>query len=418
MEFVFRRPTRARTLRRRLAGVAIRASISERRGRSVVYLKGREEVATLLQLTGAHGALLEFAADQVGRDVQNRLNRLLNAEAANVNRTVRAADRQVRAIEQLDATHQLDGLSPGLRAVADARRAHPAEDLEALAEGLDISRSAVHHRLRRLEQIAATPPARRRSVGVSADRRPLVAGNWKMHPSDHASAVALARSVAEATAGVPVTVVVCPPAIWLGDVAAAVRGSGVAVGAQTMHAEVVGAFTGEISPTMVAEVASHVIVGHSERRRFAGETDRRSVAKVASAVRHGLVPIAAIGETAEERTAGVTEHVIDRQLAAAIRGPGRDRRQRPGHRLRAGMGDRHRERGLSPGRPGGCGADPGTPGTRPIPTAPRRSGSCTAAAWTRPRPRFFAEPDVDGALVGGASLDAVVFGAIVRAAAG
>ena len=94
-------------------------------GRSVVYLKGRDEVANLLQLTGAHGALLEFAADQVGRDVQNRLNRLLNAEAANVNRTVRAAERQVRAIEQLDATHQLDALSPGLRAVADARRAYP-----------------------------------------------------------------------------------------------------------------------------------------------------------------------------------------------------------------------------------------------------------------------------------------------------
>ena len=143
----------------------IRASIGERRGRSVVYLKGREEVANLLQLTGAHGALLEFAADQVGRDVQNRLNRLLNAEAANVNRTVRAAERQVRAIEQLDATHQLDALSPGLRAVADARRAYPAEDLETLAAGLDISRSAVHHRLRRLEQLAATPPRRRRAAG-------------------------------------------------------------------------------------------------------------------------------------------------------------------------------------------------------------------------------------------------------------
>ena len=165
IEFVFRRPTRARTLRRRLAAVAIRASISERRGRSVVYLKGREEVASLLQLTGAHSALLEFAADQVGRDVQNRLNRLLNAEAANVNRTVRAAERQVRAIEQLDATHQLDALSPGLRAVADARRAYPAEDLETLAAGLDISRSAVHHRLRRLEQLAATPSRRRRAAG-------------------------------------------------------------------------------------------------------------------------------------------------------------------------------------------------------------------------------------------------------------
>jgi len=164
VEFVFRRPSRAGPLRRRLASVGIRGSISERRKRSVVYLKGREEVASLLQLTGAHGALLEFAADQVGRDVQNRLNRLLNAEAANVHRTVRAAERQVRAIDRLAVTHQLDNLSPGLRAVADARRAHPAEDLEALAASLDISRSAVHHRLRRLEQLAATPPSRRRAT--------------------------------------------------------------------------------------------------------------------------------------------------------------------------------------------------------------------------------------------------------------
>lgn len=153
---------------------------------------------------------------------------------------------------------------------------------------------------------------------MSADRRPLVAGNWKMHPSDRASAVALARAVAEATAGIQASVVICPPAIWLADIAAAVRRSGVAVGAQTMHAEDAGAFTGEISPAMVAEVASHVIVGHSERRRFYGETDLEVGRKVASAVRHGLVPIAAIGETAAERAAGDTDRVIDRQLAAAV----------------------------------------------------------------------------------------------------
>jgi len=155
VEFVFRNRARARRLRRRLATSGIRVAEFERRGRAVVYLKGRDEVATLLQLTGAHGALLDFEAEQVGRDVQNRLNRLLNAEAANVNRTVHAAERQVRAIERLEAAGRFDQLTPSLRAVADARRAHPEADLEALAGGLQLGRSAVHHRLRRLEQLAA-----------------------------------------------------------------------------------------------------------------------------------------------------------------------------------------------------------------------------------------------------------------------
>ncbi|HEV7200876.1 MAG TPA: DNA-binding protein WhiA [Candidatus Limnocylindria bacterium] len=154
VEFVFRDAARARTLRRRLKASEIHASSYERRGRAVVYVKGRENVASLLHLTGAHGALLELEAEQVGHDVQNRLNRLLNAEAANVNRTVHAAERQVRAIDRLEAEGRLDELSPGLRLVADARRAHPEADLEALATELDLGRSAVHHRLRRIEQLA------------------------------------------------------------------------------------------------------------------------------------------------------------------------------------------------------------------------------------------------------------------------
>lgn len=154
VEFVFRDPGQARMLRRRLAAMEVPAATYERRGRTVVYVKGRDRVAALLQLTGAHGALLELETEQVGHDVQNRLNRLLNAEAANVNRTVRAAERQVRAIERLAAAGRLDDLSPGLRLVADARRNHPESDLEALAAEIGLGRSAVHHRLRRLEQLA------------------------------------------------------------------------------------------------------------------------------------------------------------------------------------------------------------------------------------------------------------------------
>jgi DNA-binding protein WhiA len=154
VEFVFRSRAKALTLQRRLAASGIRGAVYERRGRAVLYVKGREQVAALLQLTGAHGALLELEAEQVGHDVQNRLNRLLNAEAANVGRTVRAAERQVRAIERLEADGRLGDLSPRLRVVAEARRAHPDADLEALAEELGLGRSAVHHRLRRIEQLA------------------------------------------------------------------------------------------------------------------------------------------------------------------------------------------------------------------------------------------------------------------------
>jgi DNA-binding protein WhiA len=154
VEFVFRSQAKARTLQRRLAASEVRSAAYERRRRVVVYVKGREQVAALLQLTGAHGALLELEAEQVGHDVQNRLNRLLNAEAANVGRTVRAAERQVRAIERLEAAGRLDELTPRLRVVADARRAHPEADLEALADQLQLGRSAVHHRLRRIEQLA------------------------------------------------------------------------------------------------------------------------------------------------------------------------------------------------------------------------------------------------------------------------
>ncbi|HET9496847.1 MAG TPA: triose-phosphate isomerase, partial [Candidatus Limnocylindria bacterium] len=107
---------------------------------------------------------------------------------------------------------------------------------------------------------------------TAALRRPLVAGNWKMHPTDRTAALALAVAVAEHTAAITaderVEVVVCPPAIWIRDVAASLEGTGVGVGAQTMHPDDSGAFTGEISPAMLTGVAKYVIVGHSERRQL------------------------------------------------------------------------------------------------------------------------------------------------------
>jgi hypothetical protein len=155
VEFVFHERMRARDLLERLRSVDVHGKLLPRRGRSVVYLKGQEEVATLLRLTGANRALLDFEANRVARDVRNRLNRLLNAEEANVDRTVRAADRQLRAIAELAATGELERLPEGLRETAEQRRRQPDADLDTLAGSLGISRSAVNHRLRRLITLAA-----------------------------------------------------------------------------------------------------------------------------------------------------------------------------------------------------------------------------------------------------------------------
>lgn len=154
VEFVLPDARRARELRRRLAEVEVRAGSIARRGRHVVYVKGREQLGTLLRLTGANRALLDFEADGVARDVRNRVNRLLNAEEANLGRTVRAADRQLRAIDRLERSGELERLPDPLREAARARRRQPDADLDTLATALGVSRSGMNHRLRRLVSLA------------------------------------------------------------------------------------------------------------------------------------------------------------------------------------------------------------------------------------------------------------------------
>lgn len=155
VEFVFRDAEAAETLRRRMDQLGLRGLRGVRRGRHVLYLKGQDEIVTLLRLVGANRGVLELETARVGRDVRNRLNRLLNAEEANLGRTVRAADRQLRAIAQLDAAGLLGRLTPSLRETALARRRQPDADLDTLATSLGLSRSAANHRLRRLVELAA-----------------------------------------------------------------------------------------------------------------------------------------------------------------------------------------------------------------------------------------------------------------------
>ena len=153
VEFVLRGAPAATSLRELLAELEVRALGSDRRGRHVVYLKGQEEIAALFRLVGANRGLLELETQRVGRDVQARLNRLLNAEQANLGRTVRAADRQLTAIARLESDGTLGRLPVALRETAAARRRMPDADLDTLATALGVSRSAVNHRLRRLVEL-------------------------------------------------------------------------------------------------------------------------------------------------------------------------------------------------------------------------------------------------------------------------
>jgi triosephosphate isomerase len=149
-------------------------------------------------------------------------------------------------------------------------------------------------------------------------RRPLVAGNWKMNGLQ-SSVAELAKIIDGARRMGNADLLVCPPATLVAAFAAKARGSRVAIGGQDCHAEPFGAFTGDISAEMLADAgATAVIVGHSERRMLHGETDQHVRAKVLAAWRAGLTPIVCIGETREERAARRTLDVIGRQLAGSL----------------------------------------------------------------------------------------------------
>jgi len=152
-------------------------------------------------------------------------------------------------------------------------------------------------------------------------RRLFVAGNWKMN-KDLAGALELVSALkAEVSDDTPVDVGVFPPFVYLAAVAEALEGSPVIVGAQNMHAEPNGAFTAEISGPMILDAgATHVIIGHSERRQLFGETDEGVNAKLKAALGCGLKPIVCVGETLEQREAGSTEDVVGTQTAAAVDG--------------------------------------------------------------------------------------------------
>lgn len=237
--------------------------------------------------------------------------------------------------------------------------------------------------------------------------RPIViAANWKMNTTP-ADAGELARTIAARTREAGVTRVICPPFVCLAAVRDALESEDVGVGAQTVHHELAGAYTGNVSAPMLAGLATWVILGHSERRRDAGETDALIGRQLDRAIEAGLRPILCVGEQLAERDAGKAAFVVDAQLRGALEG--RD----PAALAAAGLviayepvwaiGTGRNASGVEAGamadavRASLAGLGWGSVADA---TPVLYGGSVTSSNVGE----FFSEPGIDGALVGGASL--------------
>ncbi|MHC4552485.1 MAG: triose-phosphate isomerase [Planctomycetota bacterium] len=159
-------------------------------------------------------------------------------------------------------------------------------------------------------------------------RKPFIAGNWKMNMNS-ASSVALAAGLAKELENVDtVDVAVCPPFVYVQSVSAALSASNIAVGAQDVYFEEKGAFTGEVSCDMLKDTGcTYVLAGHSERRHVIGETDELINQKVTAAIENGLLPILCVGELLEERQAEKTTEVVTNQVKKGLAGLCKERVQ-------------------------------------------------------------------------------------------
>jgi triosephosphate isomerase (TIM) len=247
------------------------------------------------------------------------------------------------------------------------------------------------------------------------ERTPYLAANWKMHKTV-AEAAAFVDALLPRIAATQHDVVLCPSYLALSEVVERSRGSAVRVAAQNMHEEDSGAFTGEVSAAMLVEAGvDAVVLGHSERRQHFNESDDALAAKVPAALAAGLEPILCVGESEEARDAGQTKGVLERQLQADLEhvgssaladvvvayepiwaiGTGRTATPEQAEDACAFIRDVLRERGAAAGA------------VRIL-----YGGSVKPANAAE----LLAQPDIDGALVGGASLDPEEFAAIVEAA--
>ena len=254
------------------------------------------------------------------------------------------------------------------------------------------------------------------------NRIPVVAGNWKMNKT-----VAEARELVSLIKGklseIPnVEKVLCPPYIAIPALSEMLQGSEIGLGAQNLYWEEKGAFTGEVSPAMVKEFCKYVIIGHSERRMYFGETDESVSRKVSAAIKIGLIPIVCVGETLDQYESGLTSEVVRRQIKVGLAAidpvdPASTRRIIVAYEPVWAIGTGKASSGENANQVHQHVIRPALSDSFGQETASAirilYGGSVTAAN----APEFFTFPDIDGALVGGASLKPDEFVAVTKAAA-
>ncbi len=247
-------------------------------------------------------------------------------------------------------------------------------------------------------------------------RTPFIAGNWKMFTTAD-EAVALCRAVRERVDGLKgVDVAVCPPFPHLERAKAALAGSRVDLGAQNVHWEAEGAFTGEVSPKMLQGLVRYVIVGHSERRQYFCEIDETVNRRLKAALAHDLTPIFCVGETRQEREEGQTNGVLSRQVRQGLDGVSWTGAcviaYEPVWAIGTGLAATGAQANEAIGHIRRLVAELYGPAIAEA-TRIQYGGSVK----TENAAEFLSQPEIDGALVGRASLDADAFAAIARAAA-
>ena len=251
-------------------------------------------------------------------------------------------------------------------------------------------------------------------------RKPLVAGNWKMNKTVAEARDLVATMSAPLGAVTDVEKVLCPPYISLMAIASMLEGTDIGLGAQDMHWEEKGAFTGEVAPNMVKEFCKYVIIGHSERRAYFGETDETVNRKLSAAIKFGLIPIVCVGETLDQYESGLTAEVVRRQIKVGLAGIDSANAAKivvayePVWAIgtgKASSGENANYVHQKVIRPALSDLF-GSKGAETIRIL--YGGSVTASNAAE----FFAYPDIDGALVGGASLKPDEFVAITKAISG
>jgi triosephosphate isomerase len=251
-------------------------------------------------------------------------------------------------------------------------------------------------------------------------RIPFVAGNWKMNKSI-AEARDLVFQMSATLRSIPgVEKVLCPPSMALMAISAMLEDTDIGLGAQNMYWEDKGAYTGELSPLMVKELCNYVIIGHSERRAYFGETDETVNRKLKAAQAHGLTPIVCVGETLDQYETGQTREVVSRQIALGFQGtdPALASRIVVAYEPVWAIGTGRASSGENANQVLEGVIRPALMRLFGVSASQEMrvvyGGSVTAANAQE----FFSQPEIDGALVGGASLKVDEYISITRAASG